>query len=67
MLERYDRALEAIRREDRELVIAHVEFHFSHQELAAAFGKPSANAARMALQRALLRLADEMKRDNAGE
>jgi DNA-directed RNA polymerase specialized sigma24 family protein len=44
------------------LIIAHVEFSFSHHELANAFDKPSANAARMALQRALGRLAAEMKR-----
>jgi len=61
-LQRYDRALAALAQEDRELIIAHVEFSFSHQELAAAFDKPSANAARMALQRALGRLAAEMKR-----
>ena len=61
VLDRYERALGALRPEERELVIAHVEFEFSHQELATAFNRPSANAARMALQRALLRLADEMK------
>jgi RNA polymerase sigma-70 factor (ECF subfamily) len=61
-LERYDQALAALPQEDRELIIAHVEFSFSHQELANAFDKPSANAARMALQRALARLAAEMKR-----
>jgi RNA polymerase sigma-70 factor (ECF subfamily) len=61
-LERYEKALEVLRPEDREIVIAHTEFEFSHQELAAAFDKPSANAARMALQRALVRLADEMQR-----
>jgi RNA polymerase sigma factor (sigma-70 family) len=60
-LTRYEQALEALRPEDRELVIAHVEFEFSHQELAVAFGKPTANAARMALQRALMQLAAEMK------
>ncbi len=60
-LERYDRALDTLRPEDRELVIAHVEFGFSHQELAQAFAKPSANAARMALQRALLRVAEVMR------
>lgn len=60
-IERYERALNALRQADRELVIAHVEFGFSHQELANAFGKPSANAARMALQRALLLLAEEMR------
>lgn len=60
-IERYERALTTLREGDRELVIAHVEFGFSHQELASAFGRPSANAARMALQRALLQLAKEMK------
>ena len=61
-LDRYEQALAALRQEDRELVIAHVEFGFTHGELASAFGKPSANAARMALQRALARVANEMKR-----
>jgi RNA polymerase sigma factor (sigma-70 family) len=58
---RYERALSVLRPADRELVIAHIEFGFSHQELASAFGKPTANAARMGLQRALLLLAKEMK------
>ncbi len=61
LLSRYDEALERLRPHDRELVVAHVEFGLSHAELAAAFGKPSANAARMALQRALLQLATAMK------
>lgn len=65
MLARYERALDRLRPEERELVIAHVEFGFSHQELARAFGKPTANAARMALQRALLRVADGMRPDEA--
>jgi RNA polymerase sigma factor (sigma-70 family) len=41
-LERYDRALAALAEEDRQLIIAHVEFSFTHQELAAAFNKRSA-------------------------
>jgi RNA polymerase sigma factor (sigma-70 family) len=61
-LQRYDEALAALRPDQRELIIANVEFEFTHQELAAAFDKPSANAARMALQRALVCLADEMNR-----
>ncbi|HET9263296.1 MAG TPA: RNA polymerase sigma factor [Vicinamibacterales bacterium] len=60
-LSRYERALDALRPGDRELVIAHVEFGFSHQELATAFGKPSPNAARMALRRALVELTALMK------
>jgi RNA polymerase sigma factor (sigma-70 family) len=61
-VQRYDRALEVLRPEERQLVVARVEFGFSNEELARAFDKPSANAARMALQRALLRLAAEMKK-----
>jgi len=61
LLSRYDEALDRLRPADRELVVAHVEFGMSHAELASAFGRPSANAARMALQRALLNLAAEMK------
>ena len=33
----------------------------SYQDVARALGKPSADAARMAVSRALLRLAEEMK------
>jgi RNA polymerase sigma-70 factor (ECF subfamily) len=62
LLARYDEALERLRPADRELVVAHVEFGMSHPEMASAFGRPSANAARMALQRALLSLAAEMKK-----
>ena len=56
----YEAALDALRPEERELVIARVEFGFSNDEIAHAFGKPSANAARMAVQRALLRLTSRM-------
>ena len=60
-LEAYECALDALRPQDRELVVARVEFGLSNDEIARAFGKPSANAARMALQRALLRLTAELK------
>ena len=60
-LDEYERGLNMLRPEERELIIARFEFGFSNAEIAAAFGKPSANAARMALQRALWRLIAEMK------
>lgn len=60
-LARYERALEALRAEDREAIVARVELGYSNQEIAAALGKPSANAARMAVERALLRLAEAMR------
>jgi RNA polymerase sigma-70 factor (ECF subfamily) len=60
-LENYERALAALRPDERDLVIARVEFGFTNEEVAREFRKPSANAARMAIQRALLRLTEHMK------
>ena len=37
----------------------------SYQEVAEKLGKPSVDAARMAVSRALLRLAEEMNRGDA--
>lgn len=59
---RYEAALMALRPADREAVIARVEMGLSYDELAAAMGKPTANAARVSVARALVRLAEEMQR-----
>lgn len=59
--ERYEQALARLRPDDRELLIARIEMGFSFEQLAEAFGKPTAGAARKATQRALLRLAEEMR------
>jgi RNA polymerase sigma-70 factor (ECF subfamily) len=59
-VERYEAALQRLRPEDREAIIARIEMGFTHEELARLQNKPSANAARMALERALVRLAAEM-------
>jgi RNA polymerase sigma factor (sigma-70 family) len=64
-LERYEQALARLKPEDREAVIAKMELDCSYAELARALGKPSADAARMAVGRALLRLAEEMKRESS--
>lgn len=61
-LRRYEAALERLRPEDRQAIIGRVELAMNNDELAQALGKPTANAARVALQRALLRLAGEMRR-----
>jgi RNA polymerase sigma-70 factor (ECF subfamily) len=61
-LERYEAALARLRPEEREAIVARVEMDRSYQEVAQALGKPSADAARMAVSRALLRLAEEMSR-----
>jgi RNA polymerase sigma-70 factor, ECF subfamily len=61
-VERYERALARLRPEEREAIIARVEMDYSYEELAGALGKPTPDAARKAAQRALVRLAEEMKR-----
>jgi RNA polymerase sigma-70 factor (ECF subfamily) len=61
-LERYEQALARLREADREAIVAKIELGCSNEELAVALGKPSPNAARMAVERALVRLADEMRR-----
>ena len=59
-LERYETALHRLRAEEREVIIARVELGQSYQRIAAGHGKASADAARMAVSRALVRLAEEM-------
>ena len=61
-VERYRKALEHLRPVDRELVIARVEMGYTYEELAEMLGKCSAEAARKAAQRALVRVAEEMQR-----
>jgi RNA polymerase sigma-70 factor (ECF subfamily) len=58
---RYEAALSRLRPEDREAIIARVEMGYSYEHLAVALGKPSAEAARKAARRAVLRLAAEMQ------
>jgi RNA polymerase sigma-70 factor, ECF subfamily len=58
--ERYEAAMLRLRDTDREAIIARVELRYSYQELAVALGKPSADAARVAVARAVYRLAREI-------
>jgi RNA polymerase sigma factor (sigma-70 family) len=64
-LERYEAALARLRTEDREAIVARVEMGCSYQEIAEALGKPTADAARVAVSRALIRLAQEMETGHA--
>jgi RNA polymerase sigma-70 factor (ECF subfamily) len=61
-IDRYETALARLREEDRELIVARIELGMTYTEMAAAFGKPSFDAARMASGRALMKLAEEMTR-----
>lgn len=58
--ERYDQALAGLDPDDREAIVGRLELGYDYVELAAALGKPSADAARMAVRRAVLRLATRM-------
>ena len=60
-VERYEQALAQLKASDREIIIARVELGQTNEEIARSCGKPSANAARMAVERALFRLAREMR------
>ncbi len=61
-VERYEAALAALRPDEREAIVARVEMDGTYEQVAQVLGKPSPDAARMAVSRALLRLAEEMSR-----
>jgi RNA polymerase sigma factor (sigma-70 family) len=58
---RYREALARLSPRDQELIVAHVELEYSHEQLGCMLDR-SPNAARMALRRAIERLAVEMRR-----
>jgi RNA polymerase sigma-70 factor, ECF subfamily len=59
-LARYEAALSELTDDQREAAILRVEFGLSYPEIAEAMGKPSPNAARMLVVRALIRLAERL-------
>lgn len=61
-MQRYEAALQRLRPEDREIIVARVEMGLGYEQLVQVFGKPSVKAARMMVSRALVRLAEEMRR-----
>ena len=58
--ERYEAGLAQLNPEERDAIVTRVEFGLSYAEVAEALGKPSADAARMAVVRALVKLAKSM-------
>ncbi len=58
---RYDVAIQRLRAADREAIIGRLEMQYSYDELAVVLNKRSAAAARIAVMRAMKRLADEMR------
>jgi RNA polymerase sigma-70 factor (ECF subfamily) len=57
-MDRYETGLERLEERQRQAVLLRFEFGYSHAEVAAAIGAPSANAARMVVARAVLSLSE---------
>ncbi|REJ85138.1 MAG: hypothetical protein DWQ36_14750 [Acidobacteria bacterium] len=63
-LQRYERALALLSDGERAAVHTRIELGLAYKDVALALGKPSADAARMAVARAIARLASEMARES---
>lgn len=61
--DRYEKALRTLKPADRDAIVARIELQQSYDEVAIALGKPNANAARMAVTRALARLIEAMQHE----
>jgi RNA polymerase sigma factor (sigma-70 family) len=59
-IERYEAALLRLKAADREAIVARIELQQSYAEIAVALEKPTAEAARVAVTRALARLVKAM-------
>ena len=59
-MEHYQAALRRLRPCEREAIVARLEQHHSYDTVALILGKPNANAARVAVTRALAKLAVEL-------
>ncbi len=60
-LDRFEAALAELKPADREAAIARIELGLDYSRIAELLEKPSPDAARMAVSRALVRLAEVMK------
>jgi len=58
---RYEIALHKLRPVEREAIVARIEMGYSYAEVAVMLNKPSAEAARQTVTRALVRLAEGMR------
>jgi RNA polymerase sigma-70 factor (ECF subfamily) len=59
---RYRAALLRLGEEERELVVSRLELHYTYEQIALISDRATANAARVAVRRAVVRLAAEMDR-----
>lgn len=57
-MRRYEAALLCLKPPDRDAIVGRFEFDYNYEELAIYLGKPTAAAARVAVHRAVKRLAE---------
>jgi RNA polymerase sigma-70 factor (ECF subfamily) len=60
---RYAAAMQRLRENDRVAIVGRVELGYSYEQLALILDKPTPEAARLAVRRALLRLKDTLDRE----
>jgi DNA-directed RNA polymerase specialized sigma24 family protein len=58
---RYETAVQRLAPADRQAIVGRIELQYSYAELAVVLNKPTADAARVAVTRAMKRLADGMR------
>jgi RNA polymerase sigma factor (sigma-70 family) len=58
---RYEAALQRLRPQDREAIVGRFELQYDFEELAILLNKPTVNATRVAVTRAMRRLIDELR------
>jgi RNA polymerase sigma factor (sigma-70 family) len=66
-LERFERALGELSEDQYEAILLRIEFGFSYEQIARDLQRPSANAARMLVVRALARVAQLMNAASSRE
>jgi RNA polymerase sigma factor (sigma-70 family) len=59
-IEQFEAALAELRDEEREAIVARIELECSYDKMAVMLGKPSPDSARVAVRRAVVRLALKM-------
>jgi RNA polymerase sigma factor (sigma-70 family) len=65
-VERYERALSRLQPAEQDAIIGRIELGYTYEEMAKVMDKPSGEAARKTAERALVRLVEEMERDDGG-
>lgn len=60
VIHRYEEAMELLSEEERQILHLRIELDLGYDEIAHMLGRPSADATRMAIQRALHKLASTM-------